>query len=143
MLNGLTYRYSGDIEKANPLLLDSKQEFEALLQQHDDGYAIIRSLCFITAGLGDLDGARRYCEKALKVAPKDEFVAGNVKFDSAAGLALAGDAQGSVRVLKAMLEADMGPTIYRVIYHPAFDGIRADAAYIELLEQYGPEGKQP
>jgi len=143
LLTGLTYRYSGDAEKAGPLLLESRQEFKALLRQHEDSYAITRSLCFITGGLGDLDGARKYCEKARAVAPKDAFIKGSVKFDSAAGLALAGDAQGSVELLQAMLDDDLGPTMYQVIYHPAFDGIREHTAYIELLEQYGPGDKRP
>ncbi len=38
-----------------------------------------------------------------------------------------------------MLEGDVGPTIYPIMYHPAFDGIRSDPAYIDLLEQYGPD----
>jgi hypothetical protein len=38
-----------------------------------------------------------------------------------------------------MLDNDVGPTIYQVIYHPAFDGIRSDPAYVSLLKDYGPE----
>jgi hypothetical protein len=75
----------------------------------------------------------------MQTAPKDAFIAGSLEFDVAAGLALAGDRQASVGLLKTMLDGGVGPTIYPVMYHPAFDGIRDDPAYINLLEEYGPE----
>jgi len=139
MLTGLTHLYAGNIERATPLLRDAKKEFESLLQDNPDSYPINRSLCFITGGLGELANAQKYCQQALQTAPADAFFAGDLKFDIAAGLALAGDAQASVGLLKAMLDGDVGPTIYPVMYHPAFDGIRDDPAYINLLKEYGPE----
>ena len=141
MLAGLTHLYSGDADTARPMLLDAKQEFETFLQEAPQSFATTRALCFITGGLGDLAAAERYCNNSLIAAPKDAFRAGFFKFDAAAGLALAGDAQGAVKLLKAMLEGDSGPTMYQVIYHPAFDGIREDSAYLELLDQYGPENQ--
>ena len=137
MLRGLTHLYSGDAESANPLLVSAKQEFVTLLNANPGNFPIIRSLCLITGGLGDLVAAKQYCENTLSAAPKDAFLAGAFKFDAAAGLALAGDAQGSIELLQAMLDGDAGPTMYPVMYHPAFDGIREDPAYINLLEQYG------
>ena len=142
MLTGLTHLYAGDVERAMPLLRDARQEFETLLQGKPGNYAINRSLCFITAGLGELADAQRYCRQSLQTAPKDEYLAGEVKFNAAAGLALAGDAQASVEILKAMLEGGIGPTIYPVMYHPAFDGIRSDPVYAEFMQQYAPEEKQ-
>ena len=141
LLRGLTYWYSGDIEKARPLLLDSKQKFETLLEQDEDNYAITRSLCFITAGLGDLEGARKHCNRSLATAPKDRYLEGNFKFYAAIGLAMVGDSQAAVTILKEMLDGDAGPDMYDVIYHPAFDGIRETSAYLELLNQYGPENQ--
>jgi TolB-like protein/Tfp pilus assembly protein PilF len=138
MLKGLTHRYSGDTEKAQPYLLEAKTEFESLLIEKPGDFPIIRSLCFITGALGELTEAEQYCQDSLVAAPKDAYAAWNFKFDAAAGLALAGDVQGAVKLLKAMLEGEAGPTMYPVIYHPAFDGIREDAAYLKLLEQYGP-----
>jgi TolB-like protein/Tfp pilus assembly protein PilF len=139
MLNGLTLLYAGQIDSATPLLRDAKQEFETLLQDDPGSYPISRSLCFITGGLGELANARKYCQQTLQAAPADAFFAGELKFDIAAGLALAGDAQASVELLQAMLDGDIGPTMYPVIYHPAFDGIRDDPAYISLMKEYGPE----
>jgi tetratricopeptide (TPR) repeat protein len=139
MLTGLTYLYAGNIESATPLLRDAKQEFETLLEGNPDSYTINHSLCFITGGLGELANARKYCQRTLQTAPADAFFEGYLEFEAAAGLALAGDAQTSVERLKAMLENDVGPTIYQIIYHPAFDGIRSDPAYISLLKEYGPE----
>ena len=139
MLNGLTYLYAGDIARATPLLRDARQEFENFLQDRPGSYPINRSLCFITGGLGDLADARKYCKQSLITAPTDALYAGQLRFNAAAGLALAGDAQTSVELLKAMLDGDVGPTIYPVMYHPAFDGIRSDPAYIDLLKQYGPD----
>lgn len=37
---------------------------------------------------------------------------------------------------------DVGPDMYEVIYHPAFDGIKETPDYLELLDQYGPEIQQ-
>ena len=139
MLNGLTYLYAGDIARATPLLRDARQEFENFLQDRPGSYPINRSLCFITGGLGDLADARKYCKQSLITAPADALYAGQLRFNAAAGLALAGDAQTSVELLKAMLDGDVGPTIYPIMYHPAFDGIRSDPAYIDLLKQYGPD----
>jgi len=143
MLNGLTHLYAGDLEKARPLLISSKQAFEEMLQEKAADYAVVRSLCLISGGLGDKANADKFCHYALELAPRDAFVAGIVKFDAAAGLALAGDATGAAQLLKAMLDGDAGPTMYQVMYHPAFDGIREHEAYIELLEQYGPEATRP
>jgi TolB-like protein/Tfp pilus assembly protein PilF len=142
MLTGLTHLYAGDKEIAMPLLRDAKLEFETLLQGSPESYAIIHSLCFITAGLGELADAQKYCQKSLQTAPNDAYFAGEVKFSAAAGLAMAGDAQASVEVLRAMLDGDVGPTIYQVVYHPAFDGIRSDSAYTELMLKYAPKEKQ-
>ena len=139
MLTGLTYLYAGNIERATPLLRDTKQEFETLLQGNPGSYTINRSLCFITGGLGELANAQKYCHQTLQTAPADAFFKGDLEFEVAAGLALAGDTQASVELLKAMLDGDAGPTFYQVMYHPAFDGIRDDPAYINLLEEYGPE----
>jgi tetratricopeptide (TPR) repeat protein len=139
MLTGLTQLYAGNIESATPLLREAKQEFETLLQANPGSYTINRALCFITGGLGELAIARKYCQQTLQTAPADAFFAGDLKFEVAAGLALAGDALASVGLLKAMLDGDVGPTMYPVIYHPAFDGIRDDPAYIKLLKEYGPE----
>jgi len=143
MLNGLTHLYAGDPEKARPLLISSKQEFEALLQEKPANFAVVRSLCLISGGLGDRADADKFCHDALELAPRDAFVAGMIKFDSAVGLALAGDATGAAKILEAMLDGDVGPTMYQVMYHPAFDGMREHEAYIELLEQYGPEATRP
>ncbi|HEY5774939.1 MAG TPA: tetratricopeptide repeat protein [Xanthomonadales bacterium] len=143
MLTGLTRLYAGQAESAMPLLRDAKQEFETLLQDSPGSYAINRSLCFITGGLGELADARKYCQQALQTAPKDAFLAGAFKFDAAVGLALAGDAEGSVGLLQAMLDAEAGPTIYPIMYHPAFDGIRANPIYTEFMQQNAPEVKQP
>ncbi len=138
LLTGLTHLYFGNTEQARPLLHEAKLEFESLLKDDSENYPINRSLCLITGGLGDLDGAQKYCSNALEAARPDAVQEGFYKFDSAAGLALAGDAEGAVELLEAMLVADAGPTIYPVIYHPAFDRIKDDPVYIEFLEQYGP-----
>jgi len=142
MLTGLTHLYAGDTGSARPLLRKAKQGFEAFLEQDPGSFTIARSLCFITGGLGDLAATKQYCKNSLIAAPKDAFDLGGFHFDAAAGLALAGDAKGSVELLKIMLEGDAGPTMYQVIYHPAFDSIRENAAYIELLKQYGPESHE-
>ena len=142
MLTGLTHRFVGNVESATPLLRDAKQEFETLLQDNPGSYAINRSLCFISGGLGELADSRQYCQQALQTAPNDAFLAGSFKFDAATGLAAAGDAQGAIELLRAMLDGDVGPTIYPIMYHPAFDGMRSDPAYTELMQQYAPEEQQ-
>jgi len=139
MLLGLTHLYAGDTDVARPLLLEAKQAFETLLEQHPESYPINRSLCTITGGLGELSNAQQYCRDSLATAPGDAFLAGDFKFYAATGLALAGDSQAALELLVAMLEGKAGFNIYPVIYHPAFDSIREDPAYIELLEKYGPE----
>jgi len=138
LLAGLTHLYFGNSKQARPLLLAAKLDFESLLQDDLENYPINRSFCLITGGLGDLDSAQYYCRNALVVARLDAVQDGFYKFDSAAGLALAGDTEGAVELIEAMLMADAGPTIYSVIYHPAFDRIKDDPVYIEFLEQYGP-----
>jgi len=139
MLIGLTHLYAGNIESATPLLRDAKQEFETLLQANPDSFTINRSLCIITGGLGELTNAQKYCQQTLQTAPADAFYEGDIEFEVATGLALAGDTQASVDLLKAMLDGGVGPTIYPIMYHPAFDGIRDEPAYIDLLNNYGPE----
>ena len=142
-LTGMTRFYSGDAETAQPLLLETKQEFEILLNATPNNYPILCTLCLATGALEDLTSARRYCEQSLAAAPKDAFLVGYFKFEAAAGLALAGDAQASIELLNSMLDGEAGPSMYPVIYHPAFDHIRQDPAYIALYEKYGPETEHP
>jgi len=139
MLTGLTHLYAGQIESARPLLLDARQEFETLLQENPGSYPVYRSLCFITGGLGELADTQKYCQQALQTAPKDAFLESYFKFDAAAGLALAGDVQGSIELLQTMLDGGVGPTIYPIMYHPAFDGIRSDPVFTEFMKQNAPE----
>jgi tetratricopeptide (TPR) repeat protein len=138
MLLGLTYLYSGDTDAARPLLLEAKLALETLLERHPESYPINRSLCTITGGLGELSNAQQYCRDSLATAPGDAFLAGDFKFFAATGLALAGDSQAALELLVAMLDGNVGFNIYPIIYHPAFDGIRENPAYIELLDKYGP-----
>ena len=142
-LTGLTLYYSGNPEKARPLLFESLQEFESLLQENEGDFTILRSLCFITGGLGDQQAATNYCKASLDAAPHDAFSESTYLFDAATGLAMAGETQASVDLLKAMLDSGVGPTVYPIMYHPAFDGIRADPIYTEFMQQYAPEAKQP
>jgi len=141
-LTGMTHRYFGDVEKARPLLHGEQKEFETLLKDDPQNYPVLRSLCFIAGGLGDKALANRHCEASLQAAPGDAFLAGRFLFDAAAGLALAGETESSIRILKEMLDGETGPTMHKVIHHPAFDGIRENEAYINLVEQYGPGDKQ-
>jgi len=138
LLTGLTLHYSDDTEKARPLLSDSRLEFEALLTQHEGDYPILNSLCVIHGALGDAPAAKQSCTASLAAAPADATRTGWFELEAAVGLALAADVQGSVGILNTMLERDEGPAFYDVMYHPAFDGIRSEPTYIDLLEKYGP-----
>jgi hypothetical protein len=40
-----------------------------------------------------------------------------------------------------MLDADAGPTVYPIMYHPAFDGIRSAPIFTEFMQQHAPEVK--
>ncbi|NOR18567.1 MAG: hypothetical protein GQ538_00585, partial [Xanthomonadales bacterium] len=143
MLMGLTWRLSGDADQARPLLLAARREFEALLEESENRFAILRSLCFIDGGLGDIDAAQQSCASSLGAAPDDAFTINNFKFHAAVSLALAGDVQGSLSLLESILSSGIGPPMYEVMYHPAFDDIRQDPAYIGLLKTYSPENNQP
>ncbi len=142
MLTGLVSRYAGNPDKATPLLLAAKRELEALLAETDNRYAILHSLCLINGGLSDIQSARQSCADSLAAAPNDAFTANDTKFKAAVGLSLAGDTQASLELLESILSSGIGPPMYMVIYHPAFDGMRQEAAYIKLLNTYGPETTQ-
>ncbi len=143
LLTGLTHHFFGNDQAALPMLIEAKQDLEIRLKNNPNNYAVSRSMCLIMGALANLDAANLHCSKFLETVPKDAFISGGFKFDAAAGLALAGNAKASIELIRAILDGDAGPTIYMVIYHPAFDGIREDPEYIELLEEYGPENKQP
>jgi len=55
---------------------------------------------------------------------------------------MAGGTQGPVEPLKTMLDGGVGPMVYPIMYHPAFDGIRSDPIYTEFMQQYAPEIQQ-
>jgi len=143
LLTGLTHHYFGNDEAALPMLIEAKQDLEIRLKNNPNNYAVSRSMCLIMGALANLDATNLHCTTFLETAPKDAFITGGFKFDAAAGLALAGNAKASIELIRAILDGDAGPTIYMVIYHPAFDGIRQDPAYLELLEQISPEATQP
>ena len=139
LLTGLTLHFAGDTEKARPLLLESLQQYEGLLLENENDFPILRSLCFISGGLGDRQAATDYCNASLKAAPTDAYRMGVYQFDAAAGLAMAGETQAALVILKIILESGIGPTIYPIMYHPAFDGIRSEPVFIEFMQQYAPE----
>lgn len=143
MLNGLTWRYSGDLEKAEPLLTASKLEFETLLDEQENSYVILQALCLINGGLRDIPATKLSCTAALNAAPSDAFSIRDFEFDAATGLALAGDSEGSIELLNSILSSGTGPTVYPIMYHPAFDGIRQNPAYMELIDKHTPENQQP
>ncbi len=143
MLTGLVSRYSGNPEKASPELLAAKHELEALLEENGNEYSILQSLCLINGGLSDIEAAKQSCADSLAVAPRDAYTANDFKYNAAVGLSLAGDAQASIELLDSILTSGIGPPMYVVMHHPAFDGIRQDEGYIELLNKYGPEEKRP
>jgi TolB-like protein len=139
LLTGLTLHFAGDTETARPLLLESLQQYEGLLLENENDFPILRSLCFISGGLGDRQAATDYCNASLEAAPTDAFRMGVYQFDAAAGLAMAGETQAVLVILKIILESGIGPTIYPIMYHPAFDGIRSEPVFIEVMQQYAPE----
>ena len=61
---------------------------------------------------------------------------------TASSQAMTGETQAAADVLKAMLDSGFGLTICPTVYHPAFDGIRADPIYTEFMKQYAPEEQQ-
>ena len=43
---------------------------------------------------------------------------------------------------RALTPLNVGPVIYDVMYHPAFDGIRSEPVFTEFMQQYATEEKQ-
>jgi len=136
VLEGLTLTYTDDADRGRELLASEEPVFKSLVDKDPSDANAAMTLCRIMGGLGNTEAARNYCLATVNILPQDAFAVHEYYFDLACGLAEAGDTDGAIKLLSDMLALDASPTIYRVMQHPAFDGLREHPDYIALIEQH-------
>ena len=86
--------------------------------------------------LGDKDGCVTAVEKTLSLKPVDAVENMQIRYDLVRSLAMAGGSRRAVEMLDSLIPP---PTIISVRYvelDPAFDGIRDDPAFVEMLDRH-------
>ncbi|MFT5141032.1 MAG: TolB-like protein [Rhodothermales bacterium] len=136
VLRGVTLVLAGEAGQGRELLAGEEPSFEALVQANPKDVNAVATLCRIKGGLGKLDESRRHCNAVLDILPQDEFYSWHYFLYAAMGLADAGDGDGAVKVLTDMLARDASPSVYPIMQHPSFDGLRERPDYLALIEKY-------
>jgi TolB-like protein len=136
MLQGMTHHFAGNDEQAQPLLAAASEQFEAVLAAEPDRFTTLRAMCSLQGALGNIEGAKAYCQLAHDQLPNDAFMRAYHVLEIAAGLAMAGDDDGAMTRLKECLELEATASMHDIERHPAFLHLQDRPDYQALVRAH-------
>ena len=133
MMRGLAHFFAGNESDARAELEQARKILEERRSDSADDARVYRALCWVYAGLGDVDAARRVCERSLELAPVDAIVSQRFRRDAAIGFAMAGDADRALDLIEEglALPAANGVPWYEI--EPGFRSIHEHPRFRELM----------
>ncbi len=136
------YELTGQPELAQPYF----EKARAVLEQQvaDPGLPVARSrrlmlLAMATAGVGDLDDARRFAEESMAMRfPDEPIVTKELLYHAALGVFIrSGDYDRAIELLDEHFATPVGWTIEGLSRNPQIDPIRDHPGWLALVEKYG------
>ncbi len=142
LLEGTSYLYLGDKEKAHSALEQARLVAERLVNEAPQDPARHGQLGSILAAIGQKDEAIKEGKRAVELLPEsDDALDGP---EAATGLAQiyawTGESEDAFRLLDHLLAVPNGPTIPMLKVDPVWDPLRKDPRFQALIDKYAGKG---
>jgi len=133
---GMTLYYSGDPEKATPVLQRALEDLTPEMEQASSAFGSgLIWRCHLLGALGDADGAGAACARARDDKFDDAFNLPDRQLSIAGGLAMAGLNTEAFELLHAAIEGPVGIKRNQLRIEPALRSLHDDPRWTELLEE--------
>jgi serine/threonine protein kinase/Tfp pilus assembly protein PilF len=135
LLEGKIARAQGLTEKAQSAFQAARDRLVAKLLERPDDPDLLSGLNLADAGLGRKEEARQGAEQVVRLVPtsRDAVDGPMYVMRLAQVYAWTGDNEAALRELAEIVTQPRGPTYGRLQFDPAWDEIRADRRFEELL----------
>ena len=140
---GLIARARGDVAKAAEAFTLARAKVEAGLAEQPDDALLLATLGLIDAGLGRKEEALREGRRAVELRPiADDAVDGATVISSLALIyAWVGDVDAAIERLAFLAKTPGGPHYGQLKYDPAWDALRGDPRFTQIVNQLQPRSK--
>ncbi len=101
-----------------------------------DDYRIYTPEAIMLAIMGDAEGCLAAVEKTLQLKPVDAVTDMQIRYQLARSLAIAGEIGRSTGMLDSLIPPPTTISVRFVELDPAFDGVRDDPAFVEMLDRH-------
>jgi TolB-like protein/Flp pilus assembly protein TadD len=139
----LIARARGDSAKAGEAFAVARAKVEAQLGDKRDDALLVATLGLIDAGLSRKEDALRDGRRAVELRPiEDDAVDGATVISSLAMIyAWVGDVDSAIERLAFLAKTPGGPHYGQLKYDPAWDAVRGDPRFAEIVNQLQPRSK--
>jgi TolB-like protein/Tfp pilus assembly protein PilF len=140
----LIARARGDAAKASEAFAVARAKVEAQLGDQRDDALLLATLGLIDAGLSRKDDALREGRRAVELRPiEDDAVDGATVISSLAMIyAWVGEVDSAIERLAFLAKTPGGPHYGQLKYDPAWDDLRGDPRFAEIVNQLQPRSKR-
>jgi Flp pilus assembly protein TadD len=130
-------RAQGDNEKARSAFQTARDRLAAKLVERPNDPELLSALSLADAGLGRTEEARHGAEEVVRLVPTSrDAVDGPMYVTTLARVhALTGEHEAALRELAEVVKRPRGPSYGELKFDPAWEGIRADLRFGEILMQ--------
>ncbi len=142
MWAALSYRDAGDAARAREHGQRALRLLEGAAAETANPGRVKMSMALARVATGDKAGALRDAEAALKLTPLsfDAVQAPNVLYEAAMVYAMEGESERAVDALGQALALPGGPHAQEVRLEPAFEALRPDPRFQQIVAAHLPEG---
>lgn len=139
----LIARARGDAAKASEAFAVARAKVEAQLGDKREDALLLTTLGLIDAGLSRKDDALRDGHRAVELRPiEEDAVDGATVISSLAMIyAWVGDVDSAIERLAFLAKKPGGPHYGQLKYDPAWDALRGDSRFTEIVNQLQPRPK--
>ena len=140
---GMIARARGDAAKAAEAFAAARAKVEAELTEQPDDALLLATLGLIDAGLSRKEDALREGRRAVELRPiADDAVDGATVISFLAMIyAWLGDVDAAIERLAFLAKTPGGPHYGQLKYDPAWDGVRGDPRFTQIVNQLQPRSK--
>ena len=136
----LIARAQGDTQKARDAFATARLKIEAKLHDQPNDGALVAMLGLIDAGLGHNEEALAEGRRAVELRPiSNDALDGAVVIGNLAMIyAWVGDNNSAIERLTFLAKTPGGPDYGQLKFDPAWDGLRSDMRFTNIVEGLGP-----
>ncbi len=127
-------QYAGRTAEAREQAKLAMSRLAKIKSEVPDDYRIYTPEAKMLAILGDAEGCVAAVEKALQLKPDDAVTDMDIRYELSRALAIAGETARVVEMLDSLIRPPTTISVRYVDNAPAFDSMRNDPAFVELLD---------